>query len=302
MDRLAPRDFARNHRRGLLIVATGVFVLSFDALLVRLADTSPWDLVFWRGLLMALTLGSILLVKALRGPGPCLRPRGGLLRAGAIAGLGLFLFPASLEFTATANTVVILTTAPFFAALLSRLMLGEPVPTRTRVAIVVVFAGIAGIFSGSLSAGLVLGDVLALVAAAVLGLNKTVLRSLPGLSRIGVTCVSGIVAALLCLPMASPLNLDPGTYAVLAVTGLVQMPLAMVLVSTGTRYLPAAEVSLLLLIETVLAPVWVWLAVGEEPPSATYAGGAVIVITLAIHSWLGLRAAQSTSPPTPDRT
>jgi drug/metabolite transporter (DMT)-like permease len=102
--------------------------------------------------------------------------------------------------------------------------------------------------------------------------------------------------ALVAFPMAQPFGLPWQSYAVLAVMGMVQMPVALVLMAVGTRYLPAPEVSLYLLVEAVLAPVWVWLAVGEAPPWATFLGGAVIIATLAIHSWLSLMTAQRRVP------
>src|SRR5699024_5390972 len=86
-----------------------------------------------------------------------------------------------------------------------------------------------------------------------------------------------------------PLSLELSSYAALGVMGLVQMPAAMVLFATATRYLPSAEVALFILIESVLGPIWVWLVVGEVPPPLTFVGGAVILLTVAIHAVLGLR-------------
>ncbi|GJL82735.1 MAG: permease [marine bacterium B5-7] len=276
------------HIKGLLIVTLGVVVLSFDALLVRLAGTTPWNVAFWRGVFIFIALGSVLLVRK-RGLGQGVHPVWGLSIIGSLAGVGLILFPVSILHTSTANTVVILTSAPFFAALFSRLFLREKIPTRTWTAIAIVFFGIAGIFSGSLKAGGLIGDLVALVAAINFGLNMTLLRSMPNLSRVAITCLSGLVSCLLCLPLATPLNLPVMSMGVLAVSGLFQMPTAMVLIATGTRFLPAAEVSLLLLVETLLAPVWVWFILSEQPPLATVFSGSIILATLFIHSWLGLR-------------
>ena len=103
------------------------------------------------------------------------------------------------------------------------------------------------------------------------------------------TAFSGLLAALVCLPFAEPLSLPFETYLLLGITGLLQMPLAMLLIYTGTRYLPAAEVSLLILIESILAPVWVFIAVNELPARETYFGGVLILLTLATHSWITLR-------------
>jgi drug/metabolite transporter (DMT)-like permease len=278
------------HARGMAIVSLGIFVLSFDALMVRLADTSAWNVIFWRGVFIFFALatydGLVQRGKGLRIFTSMLGPS---LMAGLIAGVGLALFPLSIMHTAVANTVVILTTTPFFAALFTRLLLGEPVARRTWLAIITVGFGVGWIFSGSLSGDGLVGDVLALCAAALFGYNITYLRGHPDLPRIPVVAASGIISATLMVPLASPLDVSESGLQVLALSGLAQMPLAMVLVSVGTRFLPPPEVTLLLLIETLLGPIWVWQAFGEVPGRATLLGGSLILVTLIVHSYLSLR-------------
>lgn len=283
-----------NHIKGLLIVAIGVFSLSFDALLVRLAETSTWNIVFWRGIFIFSVLSIILLVKGARGQVIDIKPYPIVIIMGCIGGVGLILFPLSLNYTSTANTVVILTATPLFAALLSRVFLKERIQIRTWVAIIVVFLGILVIFSGSISGNGIFGDLIALLAAVNFGLNMTLLRSFPNISRISIICLSGLIAAILCFPLAQPLELTSQSYQVLAISGLVQMPAAMVLIAIGTRYLPAAEVSLLILIEAVLAPLWVWLFLWEIPDENTFYGGGIILLTLLAHSWISLRTNKKT--------
>lgn len=276
------------HARGLAIVTAGVVILSFDALLVRMAHTSAFNVVFWRGLFIFVALAAVLVASGLRRVN--FRPVANLATCAGVAGVGLMLFPLSITHTETANTVVILTAAPFFAALFSRWFLKERIAPRTWIAIVIVMAGIVTIFWGSVSTDGRFGDAMALAAAITFGVNMTLLRARPELSRIAVTCLSGLVACLLCWPLVAPGALPAASMGVLALSGLLQMPAAMVLISVGTRFLPAPEVSLLLLVETLLAPVWVYLVFAEVPSRATVYGGSVILATLLVHSWLGLRA------------
>jgi drug/metabolite transporter (DMT)-like permease len=281
--------FAHNlHARGLAIVVLGVFILSFDAVLVRLAETSAVNVAFWRGMFIFLSLGILLLIGGIGKVNP--RPVAGLLVTALVAGTGLVLFPLSITHTNTANTVVILTAAPFFAAVFSRVFLKEVIALRTWIAIAVVMAGIATIFAGSLTGTGLFGDTMALLAAITFGINMTLLRAMPALSRIAVTCLSGLFSCLICALFAAPFGLPATSMGVLLVSGALQMPAAMVLISIGTRFLPAPEVSLLLLIETLLAPLWVWLVFTEQPTTTTLYGGSVILATLLVHSWLGLRA------------
>jgi drug/metabolite transporter (DMT)-like permease len=275
--------------RGTLIVGFGVFVLSFDAVLVRLAQVDGWTVGFWRGGFMALALGLFLALRS-EGAHALLRAGGWMMMLAAfMSGFGSLLFVLSVMHTRVANTVVILSAAPLFAALFTRFFLDEGVRLRTWIAIVTALGGVVIVFYGSLGEGGLIGDLIALVAAVSIGANLTLLRRYPQVPRMLMVCIGGLVTALLSLPFAEPLNLSAWSLGVLAVMGLVQMPIALVLVTVGTRYLPAPEVSLFLLLEAVLGPLWVWLAVGEVPPVATFGGGILIIVTLAVHSWLGLR-------------
>ena len=276
--------------RGMTFVALGVFVLSFDSLLVRLSGTDPWNVVFWRGLLIALSLGAVTVARhgwrGLRAPG------GGwvALTAALLFGIDTALFVMAVSFTQVATVVVILASSPLFAAVFSRVFLSERLSGRTWVAVCAVLVGVAVVFGGAPARGSLLGNLCALGASILLAAALTVLRLRPRIPRTGMIAASGLVAAVLVVPVATPLSLDAPSYGVLAVMGLVQMPVAMTLLAIGPRYLPAPEVSLWMLVETFLGPLWVWLVMGERPPEATWAGGALIVATLAAHSYLGLRA------------
>ncbi|MEX1080768.1 MAG: DMT family transporter [Halofilum sp. (in: g-proteobacteria)] len=279
-----------DHRRGASLAAAGVLVVSFDALLIRLAIAPVATILFWRGLFMALSLG--LVFRLQRGPQCWSELRaGGKAALGVIVTMGLsqVLFVVGVEYTSVANAVVILTAAPLFAALFSGLFLREWLPLRTWVAILACIGGIAIVFGGSVGAGHWVGDAAALMAAASIGASLTQMRHLAGLNRSAVIAGAGVLACALAAPFASPTAMDGTTFLVLAIMGLVQIPLALLLVATATRYLPSAEVSLFLVVEAVLGPLWVWLALGEEPPGWTLIGGTVVIATLAIHSWVSLR-------------
>ncbi|MFO7858947.1 MAG: DMT family transporter [Ectothiorhodospiraceae bacterium] len=276
-------------RRGTLLATMGVVALSFDALLVRLAVADAATVIYWRGLFMALAMTGVL--RAWRGvwTWQSLRRSGwaaGATSAGFAATLVLFVL-AVLN-TRVANVVVILAAVPLFAALLSGVFLREWVPPRTWVAMALCVAGILLVFGGSLDFGGWLGDLFALGAALAAASNFTLLRRSPGTDRLAIVAGGGALAWLLVLPLASPLAVTAPGFAALAIMGLVQMPLALALLGEATRYLPSAEVSLFLLVETVLGTLWVWLFLGEEPPGATLVGGGLILVTLAGHAAWGL--------------
>jgi len=279
-----------DHARGLLIALGGVLLISFDALLVRLAAAPHWDIIFWRGWLICLTLLAWMLLSGhrLRLP-PAAGDRWLILGAVLMLSGNTTLFVLSVSHTAAANTVVILAASPFFAALFSWLFLKEAVPLRTWVAILVAVSGVLIVFGGGVGGATSSGDFYALLLALFVGGQLTILRRYPTIPRLPLIAISGAVAGLMALPFATPLSLTPQTYLVVGVMGIAQMPLAMVMMAVATRYLPSPEVSLCLLLETVLGPIWVWWVLSEAVPSLTLVGGGLILATVAVHAWLALR-------------
>ncbi|MDR5859687.1 DMT family transporter [Halomonas eurihalina] len=275
------------HGRGLAMAAAGVTVLSFDSLLVRLAATDGWNIIFWRGTLMALSLGLLCLdrrrLSTLRGH------LGASLCSALLLGIISSLFVLAVMNTNVANVVVILSAAPLFAAIFTRCFLHETVAMRTWLAILSAMVGVMIVCSGSLTGEGLVGDLYAVIAAAAVGGNLTLLRRYPNLDRFPLIAIGGGLSALVALPMATPLALTTQSYGVLALMGLLQMPLATALINGATRHLPSAEVALFYLIEAVFGTLWVWWWLDEQPPQATLLGGSLILVTLFINAWLGLR-------------
>ena len=185
-----------------------------------------------------------------------------------------------------ANTLVIIASAPLLAACFSSLFLGEKVPPRTWLAIATAMAGVALTVSGSMRAGTGLGDLFASGSAICMAGHFTALRWWRSADGPVAVCTAGLLAALIALPLASPLSPQGNDLFWLPLLGLVVLPLAFGLMAIGPRYLPAAEVSLFLLAETALGPLWVWLVLNEQPSNTTLWGGAIVVGTLMVHALL----------------
>ena len=264
--------------------------MSVDALLVRLALTDSWNVVFWRGLFMFISLGAALLLRHGRKASSAVMKGGWAATVCSILfGTGGTLFVTSVMLTSVANTVVILSSSPLFAALFTRTFLKESVPLRTWIAIGVGISGVVLVFSGSLGEGGLLGDLIAVLTACSVGGNLTILSRYRVLERLPLICMGGLIMALIAFPFSDPFALPVNSYIALGVMGLIQMPFSLIMLAKSTRYLPSPEVSLFLLVETILAPIWVWLFLGEQPPNMTLAGAALIIPVLVIHSWVGMR-------------
>ncbi|MDH3454941.1 MAG: DMT family transporter [Desulfuromonadales bacterium] len=280
------------HRKGLLLTFVAVLILSPDALLVRLIHCDVWTLLFWRCLLTG-AMQSVFLAVVYRGQ--LLQSfrnigRTGLLSAGVVT-CGSFFFVNSLKQTAAANTLIILAATPVFSSLLSWLFLREKIARHTGVSIAICFGGILLIFSGSLSSGLLLGDLLALGATLMWASNLVILRRGKAVNMIPANLLGNLmVVPVALLAGAQPLAVSATDMTFLLLLGGLVLPISFTMITLGPRYLPAPEVSLILLVETILGPLWVWLALNESPHANTLLAGVLIVGTLTVHTLMSLWA------------
>ncbi len=274
----------KGHLLGILLATVGVLILSPDGLLVRLLTVDGWTIVFWRGLLLGLTLSAVIALRNGRDTLARFREIGrpGLLIA-VLFGAASSTFIFALLNTTVANAFVITSSQPLIAAVLSRWLLAEPVSRRTWIATLAVFAGIAVIFAGSLRAGGLLGDMFALLTALLIASKMVVIRHARTVNMVPALALGGFIVAAVVAPLAAPLAVSGRDAAYLLLLGLVILPLSFSCFTLAPRYLPVPEVSLILLGEAVLGPLWVWLVVAEAPAAETFLGGALILGTLALY-------------------
>lgn len=288
--------FKSSHLYGTFLTVLGVLILTPDGLLVRLVDLDSWTLMFWRGTLFAAgILGFYLLSSPLSFFGK-IRIMGwrGLQAALFFAGSTIF-FVLAIQNTTIANTLVIIATAPLCSALISRLFLKEHVSLSTWIAILVSTGGIAILFLGDMEGGSRIGDFYAFGSALCIASQITTVRLARNVDMVPSLGISGIMIALLALPFSDPLAVSAEQFSLLFLMAFVILPLSFGLITIGPRYIPAAEVSLIMLLETFLGPLWAWFVVDEKPETETIIGGALIITTLLIHS---IHSYRSKSPAT----
>ncbi len=273
------------HARGFALTLLGVLVLTPDTLLMRLIDTDPWTMTFWRGVLMPSALMAAFLI-ARRGKALAEIKALGLagLAVAGIYGINAVSFVMAVEHTKVANVLIILAAAPLFAGLMSVLFLRERVAGPTWIAIAAGIVGVATVVGGGFRAGTSVGDLFALVTAMSLAGTFTVLRRSRARNMVPATALGGLLTAFLVLPFADPGSLEGDRLGMMLFLGLVILPIAFGLITLGPRRVPAPEVALLMLLETVLGPFWVWLVVGEEPDALTLVGGTIVLSAVALHA------------------
>ena len=280
----------QDRQKGLLLTTLGVLVLSPDALVLRWLAADAMQILAWRGLLMAVGL-SLLLSWRYRGGLP------GALRRCGWTGLGCALcyavstlgFVQAISLAGAANTLLILSIAPLIAAALAWLFLGERLALRTLLAILVCVAGVGLIVADRGPGNSLPGNAWALAAATFLASNFTLARSKPAVDMSPALIPGALLVSLLGFLIGGSPQLAAPQWAGLVFMAAVLLPLAFMLIQLGPRWISGTEVGLLLLLEVVLGPLWVWWLLGEAPSRQVLAGGGLILATLCLHSLLGWR-------------
>lgn len=270
--------------RGLTIAALGVLFIVPDALLVKITSVPPVVFLFWRGLLLALSFFLISWARYRSRLVSEIRKCGGkgLFCAGAFA-ISTLGFVVGMKNTAAGNVLVILNTAPVIAAIIAWVVWKETLPLRTWAIIIVCVTGATLMAIAEWGKGNPLGLMMAAMAATALAMNLNVARSKPD-SDMSVMLMFGALVLAAVAFLAGGVQLpSPRDSLFIVLLCLVFLPAACILIQIGPRYIPAAEVSLMLLLETVLGSLLVWLVLDEVPPDLSLVGGVIVFAALVVH-------------------
>lgn len=282
----------RLHGAAFIVAATVCW--STSGILIRSVSTDVWTTMFWRSLTLAVVLGAYLVIRHGRRTPDMFRAMGG---AGVLSALLIastfVMFVLSITTTLVANAMVIMSSAPLISAVLGRVVLGERIKPLTVGAIAAALCGIGVMVWGSgnsdATGASLLGGLYAFGVAFAFGANIVVVRAARHVDLLPAMSLAGLFAALATLPLASPMSASAHDLGLLVLMGVFQLALGLFLFLRGAPYLLAAEVGLLTLLEVVLAPLWVWIGIGEEPSTAALIGGGIVITALATHSALGIR-------------
>ncbi len=276
-------------RRGGLLVACAAVCWSSGGLIARLVTTGPWTTSLWRGLFASLFLTLVLRIANRRNIVAQWRDGGGpVLIAAVCMATASTCFIFALSRTSVANTLILMSTGPFVAGLLGWTLLGERVAPRTWLTMGVALAGAVVMMSSSYGGGAIVGDLLAIVMAGSFATATVVVRRHPQIQMAPAAALATALTALVALPLSDPLATAPRDLALLAFFGVGQFGAGFLLFMAGARLIPAAESSLIGMLETVLGPLWVWLVLDERPGTATLTGGALILAALLANTLVDL--------------
>ena len=288
-------DLARQHRRGRLYVAAAAVAWSTAGLFQRELTVDLATQLAGRAFFAVL---AILAFVAVAERGRVVRGflaigRAGLVMA-ALMAISSGAFIAALNYTSVANVLFLQALAPVLAAVFGTFV-GERVSPRTWIAIAVAVAGVALMIGGP-SRPSPTGLALSLLMSVSFAATLVITRHQRQVSMAPATCLSQAAVFVCAAPFASASSIGGEDLALLAGLGITQIGLGLIFLSIGARLIPAAEVALITLLEIVLGPLWVWLALGERPGTTTLIGGAIVLGAVALQA-VGEPEEPSVPPP-----
>jgi drug/metabolite transporter (DMT)-like permease len=271
-------------RAGYAMVFWAAVFWSTGGFFVRLIPLDAWTMLGWRSLFGILAILAFALWQ--QGIGG-LRFRKLANWHGLVvvlcAGIGMICFVVSNVLTSVANVAVLYATLPFMTAGLAWAWIGERPSRRTLIASIAALAGVVVMAREAIGGGHLLGDAIAIamtVLTAILAVTVRRHRDTPILEAV---IAGGILAMAAGMLFGRPMQVQPLDLAQLAIFGALTMGGGMALFTVGARRIPSAQAALLGALETPLAPLWVWLAFAEVPPTATFIGGGLILAALIWH-------------------
>ena len=292
MERIKSLNNLTDQQKGSLLAFVAVMFITPDSLFIRLSNIDTWGLVFYRGIIPFFTvfIGMLFIYKLNFFKIFFSSGYHGVIYVITFS-ITNITFVVSIQNTNVANTLVMIATAPMLSAILSGIFLKEQPDKKTWISILITFLAIIFIFYDSLGVGNFYGDILAFITAVGLAVGAVTIRSARSKNLVPAAVVGKLFVALFALFFIDSFMLIEKDLIIVPLMCILCVAIPFVLVTIAPRFIPAAEVNLFFLLETIIGPIWVWFVIKEKPSLETLVGGLVIITTIAVHSFLKLRKA-----------
>tara|TARA_Y100001958_G_scaffold158539_1_gene156717 strand:- start:4421 stop:5296 length:876 start_codon:yes stop_codon:yes gene_type:complete len=282
-----------NQQRGSLMAFVAVMFITPDSLFIRLSSVDTWGLVFYRGAIpfVVVLLGMLIIYRLSFFK---------LLLGNSIYGLSYIFtfsltnitFVISIQNTNVANTLVMIALAPMLSAIFGTIFLKEKPDRNTIIAIIITFISVLYIFYDSVKVGNILGDILGFITAIGLAAGATIIRAGKKFNLVPSAVVGKLMVAIVALFFIDSFELKNNDIFIIPTMCILCVAIPFVLVTIAPRYITGAEVNLFFLLETIFGPIWVWFVIKEQPSLETIQGGIIIILTIAVHSFLAIKKTQ----------
>ena len=290
MERLKGLKNLSNQKKGSLLAFIAVMLITPDSIFIRLSNIETWGMLFYRGAIpfVVVLIGLIFfyknnLLKALIGIG---YPGIFYVISFSICNI---TFIISIQNTNVANTLVMIAMAPMLSAILGSIFLKEVPDSKTWIAIIITLIAVSYIFHDSIEMGNFYGDLFGLITAFGLAGNAVIARFAKNRDLVPSAVIGKLCVAIFAFFFVDTFSLVGTDLIFVPLMCVMCVAIPFVLVTIAPRFIPAEEVNLFFLLETIIGPFWVWLIINEQPSIETIQGGSVILLTIAIHSFLKLK-------------
>lgn len=276
-----------NRSLGVVAVLIGALCGSSVGFLVRLVDQADgWQILFYRSVSFAITVFVFMIAMNRK---KIVQRFMGIGIWGAVVaiclGSAFIAYIFALLLTTVANAVFILSASPFLAALMAKLFLGERVSIRVWACMTAALFGVGIMLAEGMLSGTIAGSAVAFIAALGYAASVVAFRAGRDIDMMPATCLAGVFAALVSAFLVEDFSLSQNDLMVAVLLGTVQIGFQYILITIAARHVPAAEVTLLMLLEVVAAPIWVWIAFGEIPAFLTLIGGSVVLGAVVLQAF-----------------
>ena len=277
-------------QKGSALAFIAVMLITPDSLLIRLSSIDTWGMLFYRGAIpfVIVLIGLLIFynknfLKVLFNVG-----RTGIFYIISFAICNI-TFLISIQNTNVANTLVMVAMAPMLSAILGGFFLKEIPDKKTWIAIIITFFSAIYIFYDSIQLGNFFGDFMGLVTATGLAVNAVLVRSAKDRDLLPSAVIGKLCVAIFAFFFVDSFDLVGNDIIYIPLMCVLCVAIPFVLVTIAPRFIPAEEVNLFFLLETIIGPIWVWMIINEQPSIETMLGGVIIILTIAIHSFLKLK-------------
>jgi drug/metabolite transporter (DMT)-like permease len=279
-----------NQQKGSFLAFIAVMLITPDSIFIRLSNIETWGMLFYRGAIpfIVVLIGLIFFYK------------NNLFKA--IVGIGYpgifyvisfsicnITFIISIQNTNVANTLVMIAMAPMLSAILGSIFLKEVPDYKTWIAIIITLISVTYIFYDSIEMGNFYGDLFGIITALGLACNAVIARYAKSRDLVPSAVIGKLCVAIFAFLFVDSFSLVGTDLIIVPLMCVMCVAIPFVLVTIAPRFIPAEEVNLFFLLETIVGPFWVWMVIKEQPSIETIQGGAVIILTIAIHSLIKLK-------------
>ena len=279
-----------NQHKGSLLAFIAVMLITPDSIFIRLSNIETWGMLFYRGAIpfVVVLAGLIFFYK------------NNLFKALVNIGYpGIFYiisfsicnitFIISIQNTNVANTLVMIAMAPMLSAILGSIFLKEIPDRKTWIAIIITLISVAYIFHDSIEMGNFYGDLFGIITSFGLACNAVIARFAKNRDLVPSAVIGKLCVAIFAFFFVDTFSLVGTDLIFIPLMCIMCVAIPFVLVTIAPRFIPAEEVNLFFLLETIIGPFWVWMVIQEQPSVETIQGGLIIILTIAIHSYLKLK-------------